>query len=194
MKRTSVYPAALALALALGACSRESGPRDSAIEGAGADTTGQQGLNNAAGADQAGQGQYASPAPDPVINVPNPGGGGTAVGSLQQVNNSGVTGNVTVAAAGTGTLVSVSITGAPAGGAYSLALHQGKCGENDRPVAPLSPIRVDANGIGAVTDTAGIPVATVLDGNHAVVVKLPNAGPATPPAACAPIPVGSPGQ
>lgn len=183
--KTAAYPAVLLLALAVGACSRESGPRDSSIEGAGADTTNQRTSTDASGSQQPGTGSYQTPTPDAVTGVPNPGGPAAAVGSLQPVNNSGVTGSVTFAQAGEGTLVSVSVTAAPAAGSYSLALHEGECTRAGRRVAALSPLTVAGPGIGAVTDTVALPAATLMDGRHVLVLRSPNAGPTTPPVACA---------
>ncbi|MEW5930077.1 MAG: hypothetical protein AB1941_21690 [Gemmatimonadota bacterium] len=136
---------------------------------------------------------YKTPAPDPVVPVPDLQTGMTAVGSLRPVNDSGVSGNLTVSDVRGGTLVSVSVTGAPPGvRVLEPALHRGTCGETGERVAVLSGLRLTATGLGAVTDTLDVPPRTVMDGAHVLVLKGVPAGPATPPLACAELPLNRP--
>lgn len=136
---------------------------------------------------------YKTPAPDPVVPVPDLQTGMTAVGSLQPVNNSGVSGNLTVSDVRGGTLVSVSVTSAPPGvRVLEPALHRGTCGDTGPRVAVLSGVRLTATGLGGVTDTLDVPPRTVMDGAHVLVLKGVPAGRATPPVACAEVPFNRP--
>lgn len=191
MKRTPLL--ALALSVALGACTMKKETPDENVDpgqtSRQVSQSDQEALSRASGNQTPGSGTYQNPGPDSVTPVPNPGGGQTAVGSLKPVNNSGIGGSLTVTAAGQGTLVSISLTAAPAGSVYQVALHQGKCGQVGGQVAAFKrPLQVDPNGIGAGSDTLALAPQAVMNGQNVVVLKGQNAGPTTPPVACADIP------
>lgn len=191
MKRIPLL--ALAVPVAFGACTMKKETPDENVQpgqtARSVSDSDQKALTEASGSQAPGTGTYQDPAPDSVTPVPNPGAGQTAVGSLRPVNNSGINGSLTVAAVGQGTLVSVSLTRAPANAVYQVALHQGKCGQVGGQVAAFKrPLQVDANGIGAGSDTLTVAPAAAMNGRNVLVLKGQNAGPATPPVACADIP------
>ena len=130
-------------------------------------------------------GQQAAPG---VENVPRP-GQTIAAGRLSPVNNSGVTGSVNVRGLAQGTEVSLNVTGISAGNQQLQgSIVQGTCEQSGSEVAPVGPIPVGAGNIATLTDTLQVPVGTVLNGQHALIIKGQNAGPATPPLACSPLP------
>ncbi|MBW3573005.1 MAG: hypothetical protein KY467_18065 [Gemmatimonadetes bacterium] len=110
-------------------------------------------------------------------------------GRLSPVNNSGVTGSATLHALGEQTEILLNVTGISEG---NRLLHgsivQGTCERPGTVVAPVGPIPVGAGNIATLTDTIPLPALTVLNGAHALQVKGDNAGPATPPLACSPLP------
>jgi hypothetical protein len=110
-------------------------------------------------------------------------------GTLSPVNNSGVTGSVSLRGIGEQTEVSLNVTGITEGNReLQASVVQGTCEQSGSAVAQIGPIPVGAGNIAAKTDTLAVPPGTVLNGKHALIVKGQNAGPATPPLACAALP------
>jgi hypothetical protein len=131
------------------------------------------------------EGQQAAPG---VQNIPRP-EQTMAAGRLSPVNNSGVTGSVNFRDVGGQTEVSLNVTGITSGNQQLQgAIVQGTCEQSGGEVAPVGPIPVGAGNIATLTDTLQVPVGTVLNGQHALIIKGQNAGPATPPLACSPLP------
>lgn len=197
MKRNALL--ALALAAAVGACTMD---EDTPDQGAAPGTTGRQldatDMESLKGVvDDSGRvgNQPASETATPTAPtaVPDLRGGMTVAGQLTPVNRSGINGSLAVSQIASGTLVTVSLTDAQANTSYRVAINQGRCGNTGAEVAPVgSGIRVGSTGSGGVTDTLSIPAATVMNGQHVVTVNGANAGPATPPVACADIPANRP--
>lgn len=158
------------------------------------------------GSDGPDDGQGAAPAGETMPEVEQPGATGTpdgavpvtpiprpeqtmAAGTLSAVNNSGVGGSVNVRGLGERTEISLNVTGVTdANRRMQAAVVQGTCEQAGSEVARIGPIPVGAGNIGALTDTVEVPVGTVLDGRHALIVKGQDAGPSTPPLACAGLP------
>jgi hypothetical protein len=112
-----------------------------------------------------------------------------AAGRLSPVNNSGVTGSVNVRGIGEQTEISLNVTGITEGNQQLQgAVVQGTCEQSGQEVAPIGPIPVGAGNIATLTDTLPLPPGTVLNGQHALIIKGQNAGQATPPLACSPLP------
>lgn len=113
-----------------------------------------------------------------------------AAGTISPVNNSGVTGSVNLRGIGEQTEVSLNVTGITEGNQQlQAAVVQGTCAQSSGPeVAQIGPIPVGAGNVGALTDTLAVPPGTVLNGQHALIIKGQNAGPSTPPLACAALP------
>lgn len=136
---------------------------------------------------------YQTGAPTPPTAVPDLRGGMTVTGQLTPVNRSGINGSVTASQVGAGTLVSVALYEAQPSTTYRVAVSRGRCGSTDTEVAPVGAgLQVGSTGSGAVTDTLALPATTLMNGQHVVTVRGANAGPATPPVACADIPVNRP--
>lgn len=112
-----------------------------------------------------------------------------ASGRLSPVNNSGVTGSVNVRGLGERTEIAMNVTGLPAGTArVEAAIVQGSCERTGAEVASVGPLTPDARNVVAGSDTVDLPAETVLNGEHALVVRGERAGPAVPPLACSPLP------
>lgn len=114
-----------------------------------------------------------------------------AAGTISPVNNSGVTGSVNLRGIGEQTEVSLNVTGITAGNQQlQAAVVQGTCAQSagGSEVGQIGPIPVGAGNVAAITDTLPLPPGTVLNGQHALIIKGQNAGPATPPLACAALP------
>jgi hypothetical protein len=114
-----------------------------------------------------------------------------AAGTISPVNNSGVTGSVNLRGIGEQTEVSLNVTGITEGNQQlQAAVVQGTCAQSagGAEVAQIGPIPVGAGNIAALTDTLAVPPGTVLNGQHALIIKGQNAGPSTPPLACAALP------
>lgn len=197
MKRNALL--ALALAAAVGACTMD---EDTPDQGQAPGTTSRQVdatdvEATKAVSDDGGQAgktaAYETATPTPPTAVIDPRNGMTVVGQLTPVNRSGVNGSVTVSQVGAGTLVTVSLTDAQANTPYRVAVNRGRCGSTGTEVAPVgAALQVGSTGSGGVTDTLSIPAATVMNGQHVVTVNGANAGAATPPVACADIPLNRP--
>ncbi|MEW5929259.1 MAG: hypothetical protein AB1941_17530 [Gemmatimonadota bacterium] len=197
MKRNALL--ALALAAAVGACTMDEDTpdqgRNPGTTSRQVDATDMEAMKGMA-EDSGVPGQpsaYETATPNAPSAVPDLRGGMTVAGQLIPVNRSGVNGSLTVSQIPSGTLVSVSLTDAQANTAYRVAINQGRCGSTGREVAPVgSGLQVGSTGSGAVTDTLTLPAATVMNGQHVVTVNGANAGPSTPPVACADIPANRP--
>jgi hypothetical protein len=193
MIRKGTYTAVLVLLTSLGGCGfREDGP-DPPLENTATevDASDMAALNRAS--DEPGPTEnsiYQQPDLAPVIPVPDLQTGLTATGALKPVNDSGMTGALTVSDVAGGTLVSVTIGEAPSGArVLQAALHRGTCGGPGERVSVLQPIRLTGRGIGTVTDTLAIPARVVMNGAHVLVVRRLSAKVGAPPAACAAIPL-----
>ncbi|WP_420127767.1 hypothetical protein [Longimicrobium sp.] len=127
-----------------------------------------------------------------VHNVPGP-GQTLASGRLSPVNNSGVNGSANFKAVGEQTEISLNVTGATAANQQMQgSIVQGTCEQNGGEVAPVGPITLGTGNIATLTDTIPLPIATLLNGGTALLIKGQNAGPATPPLACSALPKWEP--
>jgi uncharacterized surface protein with fasciclin (FAS1) repeats len=108
------------------------------------------------------------------------------VGSL---NDSGVSGTITLDRFGEGTLVTISLTGTPAGGDHPAHFHTGDCNAPGPVVIPLN--NVDGDTGLSVTDVDA-PIEAILEGNHLVMVHLSAEEIATF-VACGEVGAGAPG-
>lgn len=130
----------------------------------------------------------------PMTRVPDSNMNMTVAGQLGEVNNSGVQGNLSLTAIPAGTRILLSVSNVQAGSTLEIALEPGKCGTPSQGTNVVGTMQIDASGGGSTTVDAPIPATTVMNGEHSLVVKTPQAGPATPPLACADIPRNTPGQ
>lgn len=131
--------------------------------------------------DTQGAAAPVTPSPRPEQTV--------ASATLSSVNNSGVGGNVNVRGLGQQTEISLNVTGVTdANRQMQGSVVQGTCEQAGTEVAQIGPVPVGAGNVGAVVDTLQVPAGTVLNGQHALIIKGQNAGPATPPLACAALP------
>lgn len=173
--------AAALLCLTVSACG-DSGGEDADTGGQSAEV-GQSGT--ASDAQTPDPGEAAAPG---VQNLPRP-EQTMAAGSLSPVNNSGVTGSVNFRAVGEQTEVSLNVSGITAGNQQLQgSVVQGTCEQHGAEVAPVGPVPVGAGNIATLTDTVPLPIAALLNGGNALLIKGQNAGPATPPLACSPLP------
>jgi hypothetical protein len=181
MRMISRAAAAALLCLALPACG-DSGGEDPDTGNQSAEV-GQSGTTT--DARTPGPGEAAAPN---VQNLPRP-DQTMAAGQLSPVNNSGVTGGVNFRAIGEQTEISLNVTGITAGNQQLQGqIVQGTCEQSGAQLAPVGPIPVGAGNIATLTDTIPLPVATILNGENALLVKGQNAGPSTPALACSPLP------
>jgi hypothetical protein len=180
MKMLTRAAAAAVLCLGMAACGEDGG--ENPDPGGNTEEVGQTGTTMTPNADA---GQQAAPG---VENIPRP-EQTIAAGQLSPVNNSGVNGSVNFRGLDEGTEISLNVTGISQGNQQLQgAIVQGTCEQNGGEVAPVGPIPVGAGTIATLTDTLQVPVGTVLNGQHALIIKGQNAGPATPPLACAALP------
>lgn len=197
MKRNALL--ALALAAVSGGCTMD---EDTPDQGQAPGTTSRQvsapdyAAMEAVSGDS-GQAQdtpgYQTGAPTPPTAVPDLKGGMTVTGQLTPVNRSGLNGSVTASQLGGGTLVTVALYDAQPNTTYRVALNRGRCGRTGQEVAAVgAPLQLGSTASGGVTDTLSLPATTVMNGQHTVTVNGSNAGPATPPLACADIPLNRP--
>ncbi len=85
---------------------------------------------------------------------------------LGEVNGSGVAGSVLVAEYGAGrTVISLSLSGTPAGGLYPATLYVGSCTDLSSEVARLEPVSGDT---GFSTTVLDVPFAEIVGGDHAL--------------------------
>jgi hypothetical protein len=180
---TTISRAAAAALLGLGAAACGGSGGEEPETGSQSAEAGQSGTATDAGAP--GSGDAAAPG---VHNVPGL-EQTLASGRLSPVNNSGVTGSVNFHAVGEQTEISLNVTGATAANQQMQgSIVQGTCEQNGSEVAPVGPITLGAGNIATLTDTIPHPIATLLNGGNALLIKGQNAGPATPPLACSPLP------
>lgn len=171
---------AAAACLALAACG---GGAENADPGNQTATVGESGATT--GDQTPDPGEQAAPN---VSNIPRP-EQTIAAGRLSPVNNSGVTGSVNFRGVGEQTEILLNVTGVTAGNQQLQgAIVQGTCEQSGSEVAPVGPIPVGAGNIATLTDTLAIPPGTLLNGQHALIIKGQNSGPSTPPLACSPLP------
>lgn len=159
----------------------ESPDAGNAAEGAG--TAGTSGGGDTTGAAETGGMPGVQPIPRPEQTM--------AAGTLSPVNNSGVSGSVNLRGIGEQTEVSLNVTGlTEANRQIQAAVVQGTCDASGAgtQVAQIGPVPVGTGNLATITDTLALPPGTVMNGQHALVVKGQNAGPATPPLACAALP------
>ncbi len=130
----------------------------------------------------------------PMTRVPDNGQNMTVAGQLREVNNSGVQGSLSLTAIPTGTRVLLSVSNVQPGSTLEIALEPGRCGTPSQGSNVVGTMQIDGTGSGSTTVDAPIPATTVMNGEHLLVVKTPQAGPATPPLGCADIPRNTPGQ
>jgi hypothetical protein len=124
----------------------------------------------------------------PVQSIPRP-EQTIAAGTLTAVNNSGVGGSVNLRGLGQQTEVSLNVTGlTEANRQVQASVVQGTCEQSGAEVARIGPVSMGAGNLAAITDTLAVPPGTVLNGQHALIIKGQNAGAATPPLACAALP------
>jgi hypothetical protein len=97
--------------------------------------------------------------------------------TLAAKNNSGITGNATLAANGDSTTVTVNLSGGKAGTTYPTHIHVGSCSQPGDVLVPLTSVTVDAQGSGS--STTMVPSAK-LQGQAALLVQShqPNGTPA----------------
>ncbi len=99
---------------------------------------------------------------------------------LSEVGSSGVSGSALVAEYSEGrTVVSVSLSGTPAGGVHPAALYMGSCGALGDEVAALEPV---SGNTGFSTTVLDVPLADIIGGDHALSVDMSEAD--TAPASC----------
>lgn len=111
-------------------------------------------------------------------------GHGASTIQLAALENSGVTGEASVAEQGQQSVVTLKVMGASASAVLQAHVHKGKCGSNGPVVAPLEPVTVGADGSGSSTTTVAVPMATVMNGEHYIQAHEPKGKPLT----CAEIP------
>lgn len=116
------------------------------------------------------------------MDVP-PGGIGETL-QLQELEGSGVGGEVTVADRGEQTEVMVRLTSAPANSSHPGHIHSGTCEALGGAVQPLDPIATDGTGTGSMTTNVDLSAMTIMDGQHIIVYH----GTGGRPIACANIP------
>lgn len=180
---TTIARGAGAALILLAAACGDSGGGENPDPGDQTAEVGQSGATTASGTP--GPGETAAPG---VTNIPRP-EQTMAGGRLSPVNNSGVTGSVNFRAVGEQTEISLNVTGMTEGNQQLQgSIVAGTCEQSGAQLAPVGPIPVGAGNIATLTDTLSQPIATILSGQNAFLVKGQNAGPATPPLACSPLP------
>ena len=124
---------------------------------------------------------------------PDTGRNMTVAGTLREVNQSGVTVSMTLTAAEGGTKLLFNANPLPPNASVDVILAPGDCAGVLPTGEPVATLVANANGTATTTTVIPIPAAAIMDGRHAVIVKGRQGGPATPPLACAEIPVNTPG-
>jgi hypothetical protein len=119
--------------------------------------------------------------PGPGLDQP-PAMGETA--QMQDLQGTGVGGEVVVTDRGNQAEVMVRLTGAPPNSSHPGHIHSGSCANLGGVVQALEPITTDAAGVGEMTATVDIAPMTLMNGQH--LVAYHGAGGA--PIACADIP------
>jgi hypothetical protein len=123
-------------------------------------------------------------APPAEVVTPPAGQVMTERAEFQELQGSGVSGEVMVTDRGNQTEVMVRLSGAPANSTLPGHIHSGSCENIGGVQQPLDSIDTDATGAGTTTTTVGVPPMTAMDGQHIVVYH----GEGGTPIACAPIP------
>jgi len=111
-----------------------------------------------------GPGDTATPttaAPSYTPVTPEP---GDLVVSLDEQNASGISGRVIMHPAENSLMVTIEVTGSPAGASHPAHIHSGRC---PTPGGVTSPLASVVDGL-SVTKLEGVTLASVADGNHAV--------------------------
>ncbi len=107
---------------------------------------------------------------------------------LRSINNSGVTGRVTLTPSGNQTSVTLTLEGTDAAQRHLAHIHTGTCENIGNPVAPLDSL-MSSGGQAGVSSTTLVPIdiATLGDGNHVVAAHEAGGTPGRP-VVCAAIP------
>lgn len=108
---------------------------------------------------------------------------------LAALNNSGVTGTVSVTDLGAQTEVMVTLNGLEANSAHAGHIHMGTCANIGGIVAPLEEITAGAAGTGTMTTTIAAAPGTVMNGQHLVAYHQNPGDDHGAALACAPIPM-----
>jgi hypothetical protein len=116
--------------------------------------------------------------------TPQAGQGMTERAAFQELQGSGVSGEVTLTDRGAQTEVMVRLSGAPANSTLPGHVHSGTCQNIGGVQQPLQPIDTDATGAGTMTTSVDLAPMTAMDGQHVVVYH----GEGGTPITCAPIP------
>lgn len=111
--------------------------------------------------------------------------------TLSPLNDSGVSGTVSLTPQGQQTVVDVTLEGAPADSVHPGHIHTGAdCSDYAGIEVNLTDISVGADGMGSASTTVDMPILDIEDGNHVVIF---HAGPTLEddptPIACAELPV-----
>lgn len=120
----------------------------------------------------------------PAAGMDTPPGGIAETLQLEELQGSGVGGEVTVADRGEQTEVMVRLTSAPANSSHPGHIHSGTCNALGGVVQPLDPIQTDGTGTGSMTTNVEVAPMTIMDGQHIVVYHGTGGRPIT----CASIP------
>jgi uncharacterized surface protein with fasciclin (FAS1) repeats len=108
---------------------------------------------------------------------------------VSELNDSGVSGTVTIDRFLDGSLVTLSLDGTPAGGDHPAHFHAGDCDAPGSVVLPLNNVSGDT---GLSVTALDAPIETILEGNHLVMVHLSPDDIATF-VACGEVGAGAPG-
>jgi hypothetical protein len=109
-------------------------------------------------------------------------------GSLNQANNSGVTGTYRFEAVGQNqTRVTVNLQGLEAGTSHAGHFHQGTCNDIGPITITLNPIRADDDGRGTMTTVVDSSLQNIYSGNYLVAYHQDNTN-ESQSIACATIP------
>jgi hypothetical protein len=120
----------------------------------------------------------------PTVEAPPAAPAMPMTAQLQPLQDSGVTGEVTVTGRDAQTEVTVRLAGGTPSESHPGHIHSGTCDAVGGVVQPLQPIAADATGSGTMTTTVAVPAATAMNGQHIVVYHAPGGQPVT----CAQIP------
>lgn len=102
----------------------------------------------------------------PTVTAP---GIDSIVYPVNAANDSGVSGTVTLDRMGDQTMVTINLSGTPAGGDHPAHFHAGDCGTMGDVVVPLN--NVDGSN-GTSSTLVDVPLDAILEGNHALYVHL----------------------
>lgn len=113
---------------------------------------------------------------------------------LEQMQGSGVAGEVAVTPRDNEVHVVVSVTGAPPEETLDVRLHAGTCQNPGLEVYDIGTIRTTQAGTGAIDATIGESPMMIMDGNHVAVIWAPVDGAWQDPATTDPAVQQQPGQ